>query len=105
MTSDEGRGRAGKGDGDDEEGDGPEKIEFTVVVNGSPVTFKEKAENLLSVVLERALKKRGNVGQPAENWELRDEQGVLLDPAREIEKYGFGTAVTLFLSLKAGVGG
>ena len=75
------------------------------MVSGTPVTFKENAEKLLSSVIDRALKKTGNVGQAPDSWELRDEQGVFLEPTRAIESYGFGEAVKLFLTLKAGVGG
>ena len=86
-------------------GKGNEKTHFTIVVNGTPSEIEQNVHSPLSAIIERALAETGNVGQPAENWELRDEQGVLLEPGRKIESYGFVGAVTLFLSLKAGVGG
>lgn len=87
-------------------GGGPSKVRITVVVNGVPVEIELNENSPLGAVIERALTDTGNIGQQgAENWELRDEQGVLLDAGRKIESYGFGSAVTLFLSLKAGVGG
>lgn len=82
-----------------------EKIEFTIVVNGTPCVVEQNVNSPLDAVIERALAETGNVGQPQENWELRDEQGVLLEPTRKIKSYGFPAHVTLFLSLKAGVGG
>lgn len=102
MSSEHGDNR---NEGDAEDKGGMERVEFTVVVSGTPVTFKENADKPLNSVIDRALKKTGNVGQPADSWELRDEQGVFLDPSRTIESYGFGKAVKLFLTLKAGVGG
>jgi hypothetical protein len=86
-------------------GQGSDKANFTIVVNGTPAEIEQNVHSPLSAVIERALSETGNVGQPPENWELRDEQGVLLEPGRKIESYGFAGAVTLFLSLKAGVGG
>ncbi|ODT03001.1 MAG: hypothetical protein ABS52_11215 [Gemmatimonadetes bacterium SCN 70-22] len=84
---------------------GAEKTRFTIVVNGTPTELEQNVNSPLRAVIERALGETGNVGQPPENWELRDEQGVLLEPDRKIGSYGFAGAVTLFLSLKAGVGG
>jgi hypothetical protein len=86
-------------------GGGASKVQITVVVNGVPVDIEQNENSPLEAIIGRALEQTGNVGQPVENWELRDEQGVLLDAERKIETYGFGPAVTLFLSLKAGVGG
>lgn len=83
-----------------------EKARFTVVVNGTPAEIEQNVNSPLKSIIERALQATGNdAGQPAANWELRDEQGVLLDPDRKIASYGFAGAITLFLSLKAGVGG
>ena len=84
---------------------GSEKTTFTIVVNGTPAVIEQNNNSPLHAVIERALGETGNVGQPAENWELRDEQGVLLEPGRKIGSYGFPALITLFLSLKAGVGG
>ena len=94
------------GDSSNENGhDGAQKIKFTIVVNGTPCVVEQNVNSPLSAVIERALAETGNVGQPAESWELRDEQGVLLDSTRKISSYGFAPELTLFLSLKAGVGG
>lgn len=84
---------------------GAEKTRFTIVVNGTPAEIDQNVNSPLRAVIERALSETGNVGQPPENWELRDEQGVLLEPDRKIGSYGFASTITLFLSLKAGVGG
>lgn len=84
---------------------GASKVTFTIIVNGTPTEVEQNVNSPLKAIIEKALNATGNVGQPAENWDLRDEQGVLLEPDRKISSYGFTGAVTLFLSLKAGVGG
>lgn len=91
--------------GKDEGGHGSEKVEFTIIVNGTPTRVEQNVNSPVGAVIERALEATGNVGQPKENWELRDEHGVLLDATRKISSYGFLHEITLFLSIKAGVGG
>ncbi|NUR33868.1 MAG: DUF2604 domain-containing protein [Gemmatimonadaceae bacterium] len=85
---------------------GADKVKLTIVVNGTPTEIDQNANSPLRAVIERALAATGNdAGQPVANWELRDEQGVLLEPDRKIGSFGFAGSATLFLSLKAGVGG
>lgn len=81
------------------------EIDVKVVVNGRPVDLKVNIENPVSKLIEEALKKSGNTGQPASNWEMRDSSGTVLDPARKIGSYGVEPGATLFLNLKAGIGG
>jgi hypothetical protein len=88
------------------EGKGKGKeIDFTVVVNGALTEVKAHEREPLAVIIPAALDQTGNMGQPAENWELRDDAGKLLDPGALIEDFGFDKRVRLFLNLKAGVGG
>lgn len=79
------------------------KIELTVVVNGQPVSVSANVNAPLRTVVPEALRLSNNSGQPPENWELRDENGKLLDLGEKIEDLPPGTK--LFLNLKAGVGG
>lgn len=81
------------------------KETLTIVVNGQPVEIEANENAPLKSVIEKALEKSGNVGQPAENWELKDVAGVLLDLNKKIGEYDFPDDVKLFLSLKAGVAG
>jgi len=81
------------------------QIDFTVVVNGEPTTVKAHEGERLSAIIPEALRETGNSGQPPENWELRDEDGKLLDGEQLIESFNFPKRVRLFLNLKAGVGG
>ena len=78
---------------------------LTVVVNGQPVEVDVNIHAPLRTVIPKALHDSGNVGQPPENWELKDAAGNLLDLDKKIEDYHFSPETTLFLSLKAGVAG
>lgn len=81
------------------------KIAIVVVVNGEPTTVEANPNAPLHTIIPKALAATGNVGQPPENWELRDAAGDLLDTARKIESFGWPAGIRLFLSLKAGIGG
>ena len=83
----------------------PNKISISVIVNGQPVEVEANVNAPLTPVVEKALDKSGNSGQPLENWELRDAAGQVLELGRKVEDYGFTSGVKLFLNLKAGVGG
>ncbi len=89
----------------DKPGKPDKKVTFTVVVNGVPTELEQNVNSPLAAVIERALQATNNVGQPPENWELRTDGGALLDASQKIETFGFADGVTLFLSLRAGVGG
>jgi hypothetical protein len=78
-------------------------IELTVVVNGQPVSVSANKNAPLRTVVPEALRLSNNSGQPPENWELRDENGKLIDLGVKIEDLQLGTKQ--FLNLKAGVGG
>jgi hypothetical protein len=80
-------------------------IDLNVVVNGQPTLVKANTEAPLSTVVEHALQQSGNSGQPISNWELRDASGQILDLSRTVESYNLQSGTTLFLNLKAGVGG
>jgi len=81
------------------------ELDITVVVNGQPSEVDVNPEAPLHTVIPKALAQTGNVGQPPENWELRDVSGTLLDLNREISAFGFTDETRLFLNLKAGIGG
>lgn len=82
-----------------------ERIAITVVVNGQPTSVEASPEEPLFAVIPKALEQTANTGQPPSNWELRDAAGALLDTEKKVEFYHFSPGTTLFLNLKAGVGG
>lgn len=83
----------------------PKKAEITVVVNGKPTEVFAVKDQPLGDIIPDALHQTRNSGQPPENWELRDADGNLLDQNKNFGDYAFPEKVTLFLNLKAGVGG
>jgi Protein of Unknown function (DUF2604) len=83
----------------------PHKLELAIIVNGQSVVVEANENAPLHTVIPKALEASGNIGQPPENWELRDANGELLDLDRKIKDFGFPADVKLFLNLKAGVGG
>lgn len=81
------------------------KIDLVVVVNGVE-TFVEANRNApLHTVAEHALAKTGNTRRPLNDWELKDEQGRMLDLARKVGEYHFGEHAVLYLTLLVGVNG
>ncbi len=82
-----------------------EKTLLTIIVNGAPAVVERNNHAPLKSAVEKALADTGNVGQPLENWELRDANGVALDLTQPVGSFNFPDDVKLFLSLKAGVGG
>jgi hypothetical protein len=83
-----------------------QKTTLTIVVNGTPTEVEVNDNSPLKVVVSKALEQTHNVGQPPENWELKDAQGnVFTDLEKKVGDYHFPPKTTLFLSLKAGVGG
>ena len=80
----------------------PDSVQVTIVVNGQPTQVQASAEAAVHSLIERALQQTGNAGQPPDNWELRNSQGQAIPvPTKVADILG----QTLFLNLKAGVGG
>lgn len=80
-------------------------FEITVVVNGKPEQVKVGFDEQVEKAVEAALEQSGNKGQPADQWELRDESGQILDVSKTIGALDIKKGAKLFLNLKAGVGG
>ena len=80
-------------------------VDLKFVVNGQPVPVKADLGWEFREAAAKALDESGNSGQPIENWELRDGSGTVIDMGTKIAQSGIKEGATLFLSLKAGVGG
>jgi hypothetical protein len=85
--------------------DRPKKQTLTIVVSSTPTEVTRNENAPLGSVIEKALEQTKNLGQPPENWELKDKPGNILDLNKKIGDYHFPEDVVLFLSLKAGIGG
>lgn len=97
------------GDGDDDGGGGDhrhgDRVLVKVVVTGQPTEIEARREQTLGSLVGQALEQTGNVGQPADNWEMKDLEGNVLDLNRTIGSLCAEGELTLFLSLKAGAAG
>lgn len=83
----------------------PMKQTLTIVVASTPTEVTRNENAPLGSVVEKALAQTNNIGQPPENWELKDKDGNVLDLNRKIKDFNFPDGIVLFLSLKAGIGG
>ena len=84
---------------------GQQNVEITVVVSGQPEHLKINVHERLEQVVHEALQKTSNKGQAPSDWELRTEDGRLLDQSSTVADAGVVTGMTLFLSPKAGAAG
>ncbi|WP_428274378.1 DUF2604 domain-containing protein [Candidatus Palauibacter sp.] len=80
-------------------------FQITVVVNGKPEVIKVDLDEPIAEAVDTALDQSGNSGQPAEQWELRDETGQVLDLGKTVRELDIKEGAKLFLNLTAGVGG
>ena len=80
-------------------------FEIEIVVNGKPEQVKVSFDQQIGEVVKAALEQSGNKGQPADQWELRDASGQILDGSKTVGVLDIKEGTKLFLNLKAGVGG
>jgi hypothetical protein len=80
-------------------------IEVVVVVSGQSERLKVNVHQTLEHLVHEALQKSGNQGQAPSEWELRTEDGRLLEQSLTATAAGLHDGATLFLSPKAGAGG
>jgi hypothetical protein len=81
------------------------KVHLLFVINGQTYPVEAIGSDPLLNAVRKALAESGNTGRPAEEWEVRDIQGVLLPPGRSPEELGLKDGTRLFLSLQVGAGG
>ncbi len=80
-------------------------LDLIVVVSGSPQPVRVNIHQPLEQLVAEALRESGNVGQPPADWELRTEDGALLDQGVRVDGAGLHEGQTLFLNPRAGAGG
>jgi hypothetical protein len=80
-------------------------MKLVMVVNGFPHQVATPRTRLLRDVVAKVLKDTGNLGQPANSWEVRDMAGALKDQDLTLARHSFKDGQTLFVNIMAGVGG
>ena len=80
-------------------------LDLKFIVNGQAVPVKADLGWEFREAAVKALEESGNSGQPIQNWELRDGAGNVVDMGTKIARSDIKEGATLYLSLKAGVGG
>ena len=80
-------------------------MKLVFIINGEDIPVDCTEWLTLKIVREWAVVDSHNTGRPAEEWELRDERGVRLDPNRTVGSYSFRDRDRLFLTLQVGIGG
>lgn len=78
------------------------KLEINVA--GAEVAVEAVPRQPLRRVRNEAFAAAGLWGQPPENWEMRDQDGRLLDADQLVSTFEFTDSTRLFLSQKPGVG-
>lgn len=81
------------------------RIQLVIVVSGQPLPQTINPNERLEVLVRKALNESGNLGQPPGEWELRREDGTLLDQQQRAGDAGLHDGMTLFLTPRAGAGG
>lgn len=81
------------------------KIDLVVVVSGEPIDVDVNPNQKAEQILREALRRSGNEGRPLEEWELKREDGSLIDPSVRVSELGLADGTRLFLSPKASAGG
>jgi hypothetical protein len=84
---------------------GPQKLELTVVVSTKPVQVLAQGHWSVEQLIRQALNDAGKHGEDPGGWELRTEQGVVLDANARLDQVPVTTGVTLYLDPKIGGGG
>jgi hypothetical protein len=75
------------------------------IIDGEDVLVEVDNNEHLYIARHKALIDSLNWSRPANDWDIRSESGVLLDPGSTVDGPEFANNVRLFLTLQVGVGG
>jgi hypothetical protein len=84
---------------------GPHKLEVTVVVSTKPVQVLAQPHWSVEQLIRQALDEAGKKGEKPGDWELRTEDGVVLEPNARLDQIPITSGLTLYLDPKIGGGG
>lgn len=75
------------------------------VINGEEIPIDVGHDETLGAARSNALRVSHNTGRPENEWEMRTENGVRLNPDAAVGSTGLADRDLLFLSLRVGLGG
>lgn len=81
------------------------KITLIFIINGVDVRVEANIHEPLHVARNKALEESNNTGRSNDEWEVHNDEGQALDPAKKVEELGLVDGSRLFLNLKVGAGG
>ncbi len=82
-----------------------QKVDLIFIINGQDFSIETNVNAPLTSPVQRALAESGNTGRPANEWELRDSNGALIEQHGTPKELNLKTGTRLFLSLRVGAGG
>lgn len=80
-------------------------MKLVFIINGQDTPFTFRGKPAMVEVVTKVLRKSGNHLRPANEWELRDTRGALLEKWRTADELGLKSGDRFFLSLRVGAGG
>jgi hypothetical protein len=81
------------------------QLHLVIVVSGAPQALSINPHETLEHAVREALRESGNQGRSPAEFELRNQDGALLDQAQRPSDVGVHDGQTLFLNPHAGAGG
>lgn len=81
------------------------KVSLRIVVAGQEVDIVANVNAPLKTVAQHALKETDNTGRELSDWEIKDENGKLLDITRKVGDFNFASGTLLYLTLAVGING
>lgn len=86
------------------EKDNENKRNLEIIISGTNYGIMNFPEGInLTGLRNQILEKTNNTAQSPENWEVKDENGVLLDLSKHLKDYD--SIAQLWFTVKAGIGG
>lgn len=82
-----------------------QQLDLIVVVSGQPERIRVNVHQTFEHLIREALQRSGNQGQAPSEWELRTQDGILLDQGLRVGDATLADGTTLFLNPHAGAGG
>lgn len=81
------------------------KLTIVFIIGGESIEVEANPHEPLHVARDHALKEGEHSGRAADDWEIKDADGKVLDPTHKIEEFNFQQNTKLFMNQKVSGGG